>query len=78
LFDIFNYLGKFDNIIGSGDLNAQYIEWGSTRNNFVGITFNEFLSHSPYIILNDGSGTRVLANMEQESWPTSTTLVALT
>jgi len=46
LFDSFINLGNFDSILFVGDLNAQYKDWGSTNNNFAGITLNDYLAFS--------------------------------
>jgi len=43
LFDCFVNLGSFNAILITGDLNAQYRGWGSTKNNFAGITLNDYL-----------------------------------
>jgi len=67
LFDNFNRLGNFSDIIVSGDFNAQHSNWGSTTNNFARCTLSEFLIQSFYIVINDGSGTRIFANLHQVS-----------
>jgi len=69
LFDNVNNLGNFSNIIVLGDFNTQHSNWGSTSNNFTGITFSEFLMQSPYIVVNDGTGTRVSTNINRVSCP---------
>jgi len=41
------------------DLNAQYPGWGSTRSNFAGVSLNEYLMQSPFVVLNDRCGTKI-------------------
>jgi len=43
----------------AGDPNTQYPGWGSTRSNFVGVSFNEYLMQSLFIVLNGGCGMRI-------------------
>jgi len=40
LFHIFINTGNFDTILIARDLNAQYIAWGLSSNNFAGTTLN--------------------------------------
>jgi len=70
LFEGFINLSNFDIILIAGDLNAQYIGWESTNNNFAGTSLNEYLlSPITFIILNDGSGTRISASINYISCP---------
>jgi len=55
--------GFFSSIVIAGDLNTQYSSWGSTKNNHAEISLRDYLEQSHFIILNDGSGTRVSANI---------------
>jgi len=60
-------VGYFDTIIVAGDLNAQYPNWGSTRRNFTGVSFKEYLSshHS----LSKMMDVELSANISHINWP---------
>jgi len=62
-------VGSFDSVVIVGDLNAQYTGWGSTRNNHAGISLNEYITQSHFVILNDGCGTKISANINYVSCP---------
>lgn len=66
--DISEIAMKYAVILG-GDLNAQHFTWGSSRPNLAGVRLADALSNSPWIVLNDGSSTRVSANPEHISAP---------
>jgi len=51
------------------DLNAKYAGWESINNNFAGTTLKEYLLQLPFIIFNDGSGTRISVNINYISCP---------
>jgi len=55
-------VGSFGTVVVAGDLNAQYSGWGSTRDNHAGTSLRDFFERSNFIMLNDGSGTRVSAS----------------
>jgi len=67
LFDSIDFSGISNSIIIMGDFNAQFSDWGFTRNNYAEVILNDFLMQSPFILLNDGSGTRISANMNYKS-----------
>jgi len=69
LLDAFVASGNFADILVLGDLNAQHSSWGSSHNNFAGTSLFGSLPQSPYIILNNGCGTRVSANINHISCP---------
>jgi len=45
------------------------VGWGSSKSNFAGITLNDYLLQSPFVMLNDGSGTKISANVGYISCP---------
>lgn len=56
-------------IIVCGDLNAQHFTWGSSRPNLAGVRLSDAVSRSSWIILNDGSTTRISASQVHVSAP---------
>lgn len=63
-----NLFNEFEVII-CGDLNAQHFSWGSTRPNPEGVHLANILTKSLMIYLNDGSPTRISANINFSSVP---------
>jgi len=69
LFHGLSLVGSFGFVVVAGDLNAQYSGWGSTRDNHAGTSLRDFLERSCFIMLNNGSGTRVSASARYVSCP---------
>jgi len=60
---------SFNSIVIAGDLNAQFSDWGASKNNCAGISLNDYLIQSQFVILNDGNSTRISANVNHISCP---------
>jgi len=69
LFDGLLQISTSPYVIVLGDFNAQNEAWGSSRNNGSGLSFNKFLSTSPFFFLNNGHRTRISATADYNSVP---------
>lgn len=68
-FDHIRSLSNSFSLIMCGDFNSHHSSWGSSLSNSEGSILADILASSDFVFLNNGSSTRVSANIRHHSVP---------